>query len=306
MLGKLANIPAGPWAVAVSGGADSVALLALLHDRPDLQLRVVHLDHETRRGASAADAAFVAELAAKWNLPCTVAKLSDVLPATSDVTANPSARFRKARLALFRREVAAHNLRGVILAHHADDQAETVMLRLLRGAGPAGLTGIRAESEVAGLTLLHPLLGVSRAALRQELLRRGLTWREDASNQSPAYLRNRVRVLLERHPALAQAMRDLGASCEAYGAALDAAAPHLDPSFGIEELWKLPQALARHAARRWLRERGAPGDDVNAATIDRLLAMARDAASPARQHFPGGLLVHRRRGVISVDNKPSA
>jgi tRNA(Ile)-lysidine synthase TilS/MesJ len=135
------------------------------------------------------------------------------------------------------------------------------------------------------------------------LLRRGLTWREDASNQSPAYLRNRVRVLLAQHAALGQAMRDLGTSCEAYCASLDAAAPHLGSSFEIEALWGIPNPLARHAARRWLRERGSCGDDVNAATVDRLLAMARDAAAPARQHFPGGLLVRRRRGVIFVDDE---
>src|SRR5438034_1508222 len=133
-------VPAGAWAVAVSGGGDSVALLELLRHRGDLLLHVVHLDHETRGGESATDALFVGELAARWGLAFTIRRRSEIEPAiAARLPANRSARFRAARLELFRRVIAEHRLAGVILAHHADDQAETVVQRLLRGSGPAGL-----------------------------------------------------------------------------------------------------------------------------------------------------------------------
>jgi tRNA(Ile)-lysidine synthase TilS/MesJ len=136
--------------------------------------------------------------------------------------------------------------------------------------------------------------------LRAELIRRGLTWREDASNASPKYLRNRLRQLLADRPALHDALIALGRACADWRNWLDGTAPYLPAAFSAAALHGLHDPLARHAARRWLRERGAPPDDLNAATLDRLLAMARDAATPARQQFPGALRVGRRRGTISA------
>ena len=125
------SVPPGAWAVGVSGGADSVALLSLLRMRADLSLRVVHLDHQTRGGASADDAKFATELARRWNLPCDLATLEQVLPEIHQPPKNRSARFRVARLATFRRVVEAYGLHGVILAHHAQDQAETMLAAAL-------------------------------------------------------------------------------------------------------------------------------------------------------------------------------
>ncbi len=107
--------PGGRWAVGVSGGADSVALLHLLHRRADLSLHVVHLDHQTRAGESANDAAFVADLSAKLGLECTVKCRSEVEVSMENLLRNLPNRFRQARLALFRRVVETNQLNGVIL-----------------------------------------------------------------------------------------------------------------------------------------------------------------------------------------------
>src|SRR5688500_1479814 len=154
----IATVPPGRWAVGVSGGPDSVALLDLLRTRDDLALHVVHLDHQLRGDASAADAHFVADLAHRWNLPCTIARRDEIEPALADLPANPSARYRRLRLALFANVARAHGLSGVILAHHADDQAETVLQRLLRPSGPMGLAGMSATAHVGSLRIVRPLL----------------------------------------------------------------------------------------------------------------------------------------------------
>ena len=227
-------LPPGRWAVGVSGGADSVALLLLTADR---RPHVVHLDHQTRGVDSAADAAFVAGLARRLGLEVTVATLSEV---EHDPPANPSARYRAARLALFGRAVADHGLAGVALAHHAADQAETIALRLLRGGGPRSLVGMAARSTIGGLTVLRPLLRVAPADLRAFLRERGQPWREDASNGSDRYLRNRVRPWLAGDPATADALRHLAAAARAAGEWLDGAAPVLGETFATAALADLP------------------------------------------------------------------
>ena len=186
-------VPPGAWGVAVSGGADSVALLLLLKKLPHLALHVIHLDHETRGEASQLDAEFVRDLAVKLGLPATISLRSEVEKGVPRLPANPSSRYRAARLALFRQVVAAHHLMGVIVAQHQDDQIETIFLRLLRGSGPMGLAGMEAISELGGLQILRPLLDFRSSALRNYLTYIGQPWREDASNASDAYLRNRVR-----------------------------------------------------------------------------------------------------------------
>src|SRR5207249_9420705 len=100
--------------------------------------------------------------------------------------------------------IAQHQLRGVILAHHADDQAETVLQRLLRGSGPAGLTGMAREAVVNGVPIFRPLLGVPGQALREMLCAESIVWREDASNAQPRQQRNRVRTLLSANATLSR------------------------------------------------------------------------------------------------------
>ena len=308
------SVPAGRWAVGVSGGADSVALLLLLRrERPDLTLHVVHLDHETRGGASADDARFVAQLADRLPVPHTIARRSDVEAGVATLPANPSSRFRAVRLALFRRVVREHGLAGVILAHHADDQAETVLLRLLRGSGPGGLGGMSRRAEVAGLVIVRPMLGVSREALRAVLAATGQAWREDESNASDDYRRNRVRRLLAGQPGVTAALIQLGRRCRALNDWLRVIATDGTRSatgsrrgaLGRGELLALPPPVRREAVRRWLVAAGVPAARVEPGVVDRLLAMVEDAAAPARQHFPGGVLVRRKGGVLSTSSPPS-
>lgn len=297
------SVPAGRWAVGVSGGADSVAMLALLRLRADLVLHVVHLDHETRGRASAEDAAFVAALAARWGLACTVARISEVA-ADRPAGGNPSARYRAARLALFRRVVAEHSLSGVVLAHHADDNAETILHRLLRGSGPSGLCGMEPCATVAGLTILRPLLPARRSSLRQVLRHIDQPWREDESNASDRYLRNRLRRLLEARPELTEALLALGQACAETRDWVRANTPDFTGEGGglpVGALRALPIPLAREAARRWLAGKHVPPDDLTPDVLDRLIEMAADAASPPRRHFPGGLLVRRRAGRILME-----
>jgi len=300
----IARVPAGPWAIGVSGGADSVALLALLRDRTDIAPHIVHLDHQARGAESAADAAFVANLARRWSLPATIATRTEIEPLVPHPPSNPSARYRALRLALFRDAVARHALAGVLLAHHADDQAETVLLRLLRGTTSPALAGMSPRTDLAGLLVLRPLLAVPRDTLRAHIRTRGLSWREDPSNAADAYARNRARKLLAAHPALADHLRNVGGAMNGVKQWLDEVTPRLPNPFPARTLADLPAPIAREAARRWLLARGAPPDAVTPDVAHRLILMAADAAAPPRQHFPGQLLVRRRQGNLFVEEIP--
>jgi tRNA(Ile)-lysidine synthase len=294
-------VPPGAWAVGVSGGADSVTLLSLLRLRGDLSLRVVHLDHQTRGDASTGDARFVEQLAARWQLPCTLARRDEIEPTLHNPPANRSALYRAVRLALFRRVVREHSMSGVVLAHHSDDQAETIFQRLLRGSGYAGLAGMSPCTDMNGLTILRPMLSVTRAAVREHLQKQKIAWREDASNDSDQYLRNRLRRVLAESPELTKALLGLGQSCAALKVWVSSVAPTLDVQLRTEELARLPRIVADESARRWLTlSAGVPPQEITPAMIERLHTMATDAASPARQDFPAGATLRRRRGILSA------
>jgi tRNA(Ile)-lysidine synthase len=297
------SVPPGRWAVGVSGGADSVALLSLLRGRSDVSLHVAHLDHETRGQASTDDAAFVAQLAGEWGLACTVARWRQIEPRLPNRLKNPSARYRAGRRVLFRDVVAANALQGVLLAHHADDQAETVMLRLLSRCGVGGLGGMADRSHSAGLLILRPLLRVRREVLREHLRRHNQSWREDASNASDQYARNRVRRLLASREELTPLLLEVADSCRAYGEWVRGNAPRAaGPELEVSVLRDVPSPLAKEAARRWLVNVNVPQEQLTPDAIERLIEMATDAASPPRQHFPGGVLVRRRGGKLFVDD----
>jgi tRNA(Ile)-lysidine synthase len=294
-------VPPGAWVVGVSGGADSMALLSLLRQRRDLHLTIAHLDHGMRSGASAADAQFVRHLAQQWNIPVVLAQRHEIESSAAGLPSNLSARLRMLRLQFFRDTVLSHHAHGVITAHHADDQAETIFLRLLRSAGPTGLAGMASRTTIGGLTLLRPLLDIRSTVLRSYLEAGGIAWREDQSNVSPRYRRNRVRRMLARYPQLHQPLLAVAEAARRYRAWLQETAPMLRESFELIDVRGLPEPLRREALRKWLLARGAAPQGLTPAVLERLTSMVNDAASPARQHFPGKLLVRRRTGRILID-----
>lgn len=177
--------------VAVSGGADSVALLCLLCDlAPQLGITLVaaHMDHGIRGAASARDADFVRELCVEKGIPLHMARAQ--IPRLAKLRGKgmeEAARFARHRfLELVRKREEADY---IALAHHRGDQAETLLLHLARGSGLSGLCGM---AQADGC-LLRPLLAETPEALRTYLRERQQSWREDASNQDPKYARNYIR-----------------------------------------------------------------------------------------------------------------
>ncbi|HAK97509.1 MAG TPA: tRNA lysidine(34) synthetase TilS [Planctomycetes bacterium] len=181
--------------VAVSGGRDSVALLLALLDllRDKTTLVVGHVHHGLRGAEADADMAFTEDLAAAHGLPFVAARIT--LPQRPDARSY-EAPARAARYGVFARWARELALDAIATGHTADDQVETVLLRLLRGAGIAGLCGIPFARPLAGAaacSLIRPLLGVTRADTTAFLAARGARFRDDASNLDARIPRNRLR-----------------------------------------------------------------------------------------------------------------
>lgn len=178
--------------VAVSGGPDSVALCHLLlrlAGEMDMQLHVFHMDHGLREG-SAADAHFVQRLADEWGVPLTLVRENVGAGRRRGESTQQAA--RRLRYAALRRTAAQIGAARIALGHHGDDQAETVLMRLLRGAGAAGLGGMRWRRG----RFIRPLLGVSRADVEAYCQAFRLDTRLDPTNESTDYVRNKVRLEL--------------------------------------------------------------------------------------------------------------
>jgi tRNA(Ile)-lysidine synthase len=185
-------------AVAVSGGPDSLALALLAHSWAQAQgvcLTALTVDHGLRQN-SAAEAQQVAAWLAARRIPHQILRWDGPKP-----TANLQALARKARYDLLTGWCNAHRVPVLLVGHHADDQIETFLLRLGRGSGLKGLAGMRAAEAWNGVPLLRPLLGISRAALRETLIAAGQPWLEDPSNHDPRFSRSPVRELAVRLPA---------------------------------------------------------------------------------------------------------
>ncbi len=300
----IASVPPGPWGVAVSGGADSVALLHLLHRRTDLRLTVIHLDHLTRQGQSTQDAAFVAAMAKEMALPLASATRRDIEPRLSDPPTNAQALYRALRHELYRQSVEMHELCGVLLAHHADDQAETVLMRLLRGTGIEGLCGIPREPVLGPVRILRPLLHIRRQVLRDFLVRQGIAWREDASNASPHYQRNRVRIFLGDHPDLVDPLLEVSEAFGKLAAWLDAQTPDVGRSPLVRILRQLPPLVQLQSLRNWLLSEGIPADAISLALLERVRSMVEDSASPPGISAPGGIQIRRRSGRLGAQRSP--
>lgn len=194
MLRQLIPEPRGVL-VAVSGGADSMALAHLLLRSQWLPLESmhwVHIHHGLRGEDAHADAEFVRSEGARLGVSVQVVEV-DTQTCAREENLSIEMAARKLRFQALRDQALERGVHRVLLAHHFEDQVETLLMKWARGAAPGALGGMRNMSSRDGLDLLRPLLGVHREALRDWLEAQGLPWREDRSNRDPAYLRNRVR-----------------------------------------------------------------------------------------------------------------
>ncbi|HZD76612.1 MAG TPA: tRNA lysidine(34) synthetase TilS, partial [Acidobacteriaceae bacterium] len=186
-------------AVAVSGGADSVALLVAMADaraQTGLVLSAVHVHHGLRGAEADGDAQFVAELAKQLDLPLH-AEHGDVASLAGERGQGIEEAARSLRYGVFHELLASRVADAVATAHTLDDQAETVLMKMLRGAWTEGLGGIAPVVTTEGVgRIVRPLLEVTRAEIVAYLEARGQPWREDSTNREPIFTRNRVRHVL--------------------------------------------------------------------------------------------------------------
>ncbi len=246
--------------VALSGGGDSVALLHLLREPSlGLDLAAAHVHHGARGAEADADAAFCETLCQRLGVPFFLLRLPPVPPGTG----SREAWWRRRRYEALGELAARLGAAAVATGHQRDDVAEGVLVQLLRGGGPRAMAGIAAAT---GSGVVRPLLPWGRGEIREWLSRRGLEWREDATNADPRQLRARVRgSLLPALEAAAPALRghlvrlaaDLAASEAAFAGILESAGAWIEPysprGVPVEAVASLPPALAV----RWLHAQAA-------------------------------------------------
>ena len=304
--------PTNRYLVGVSGGRDSVALLHGLVAAGCRRLVVCHLEHGLRGEASLEDARFVRRLTDTLKLPLEEGR-ADLPAAAREKKSSSETAAREARYRFFDEAASRRRCRTIFLAHHADDQVETFLFNLLRGAGPAGLGAMATDrvrtSGRRKLRILRPLLGIWRAEINAYMQARGLTWREDATNADPAHatrngLRAEVVPLLERvmgrevRPALWRTADILQAE-ETWLAGLLAADGSLPASLPVKTVAAQPLAKQRRVLRAWLRARNVAG--VGYEEIERVRSLLDTSDGPAKVNLPGDRHARRRAGVLFVE-----
>jgi tRNA(Ile)-lysidine synthase len=253
-------LPSGARVVlGLSGGADSVALLHILH-RLGCPLTVAHLNHCIRGAEADGDEAFVKGLCAKLGLECVTQK-TDVPALAREKGISLEMAAREARHAFFRSKVKSLKSKALIaLAHHADDQLETFFLRAARGTGSSGLSGMRPLQMLAPLQIIRPMLGIRRAEIIQWLENEKIEWREDATNTDETISRNFV-----RHQLLPLFGKLNERAAENLLRTMDILREEDDflsatAELEMDELHGQPKAVQRRTVQRWLIEHGAKPD----------------------------------------------
>jgi tRNA(Ile)-lysidine synthase len=278
--------PGDRVAAAVSGGADSVALLLLLLElRAELGivLSVVHVNHKLRGAESDEDERFVTGLAQEKRLELHWR----AAPVRADQPGIEAAA-RKIRYQSFREIARSAGIRKIVTAHTLDDQAETVLLRMARGAGLRGIAGILPRwtlDEPGNIEVVRPLLGIRRSELEQFLSERGQSWREDSTNRDLGFLRNRVRHTLlplfkqTFQESAIENLADLAEIARAEEEHWKLSHPEIlrsGPVLPLADLRSMPLAAQRRIVREWLAQ--AASLNIPFRTVEQVLDLANDTS----------------------------
>ena len=301
-----------PAVVGVSGGVDSVVLLDLLQRAGFAKVVVAHFHHGLRGKDADRDAEFVGNLAEAAGSKFALGRgQTRVRAARRNESIEEAA--RELRRGFFLRTARRHGADTVFLAHHAGDAAETMLFHLARGGGRRGLGSLRAEADLAGgIVLLRPLLAFTRGEIEKYAKARKLRWREDKSNVSRDFTRNRLRhdvmprlakaVGHDPVPVMARTGEILSAEDEWMESLVteEARAAQLD----MRALRRKPVAHQRRLLRAWLRTR--TGSEIDFETIERAREVALSNDQPAKTNLPRGQHLRRRAGKIFVEKPQRA
>ena len=295
---------------AVSGGLDSTVLADALVSwagslrSPALRVAIGHVHHGLRGAEADGDQDAVAALAERLGVPFAAERvaphaLREGTPSRARPTLQEAA--RTLRYAALDRIAVHLGAERIATAHHADDQAETVLLRLFRGTGPDGLGGIPERSRDG--RIVRPLLRLTRADLERYAAARSLSWRDDSSNASPDYARNRLRAALpalarDFNPQWLRAIADLAEAQRRDSEWIRAwVLREADARFTTEGSWlridakdwrALPETLTRRLAREALARAGG-GRNAERVHLDRISRFLGGASTGRRIELPGGL-----------------
>lgn len=304
--------------VAVSGGADSMALLHLyIRARGPKGLLAATFDHGLRGEQSREDARFVAETAAAWGVRCAVGH-----GGLSPDAAGHEARAREARYRFLAAAARDFGASYVATAHHADDQAETVLLNLIRGTGARGLGGMRPITPLPHapeLTLIRPLLDARRADLLDYCRAEGIAWRDDPTNADTDYRRNWARhvvlpLLADANPKIVEALTRMAsiigeedAYLDEYTAGLLKSAAHITP----QRVWitraafdSWPQVIRRRALIEAALRAAGESFEPDFERFQAALALC-DRPEGGTAELGGGMVAEVDTGYISVAHRRS-
>lgn len=297
--------------LAVSGGLDSMVLWHFLRANGWSELVVCHVNHGLRGAESDADEAFVQSCAEEAGTPFESTRV-DVGGHAETAKISIEEAARELRYGFFAEVARRRDCRRVVLAHHADDQVETVLINFFRGSGPRGVSGMEPVSrrEVNGLELglIRPLLEVSRAELERYAGEHGVAFREDPSNADEGFLRNRVRhrlvPLLEeiferdvRGAVLRSA--EVARRLEAWAEENVGDPPRRGDGLDVAALRGMPEGRRDRLVLAWLREEGVP--DCGFGEVERVVEVLESSGKPAKANLPGGRHVRRREGVLFLE-----
>lgn len=294
-----------PVVLGLSGGRDSVALLRLLVQQ-GCSVHALHVHHGIRSAEADADAAFCARLCDELDVPFELQRVDvPTLAAEQGISLETAGRHARRWLLA----AAARRCQGctVALAHHADDQAETVLFHLARGS--AGMRGMQPVHTAGGITWIRPLLGCRRAEITAWLEQLKQTWRDDATNAVPDVARNALRLEVlpmfnkalgrDVTPILNRSARLQGETQEALEAALSAL-PMLDPQgrLYLPFVWQQPVVLQKAILRRFLQKNLV--SDISEELVKSILAILPADAAAARVNLPGGRQACRRERRLII------
>ncbi|GAA0353590.1 tRNA lysidine(34) synthetase TilS [Bacillus horti] len=307
--------------LAISGGVDSMALLHWFiqqREAQSLTLRVIHVNHQLRGEESERDQQHVEEMCRQWNVPCSSVRV-DVVTYAREKRISKQVAARECRYQAFEQIAKQYDISIIATAHHADDQVETVLMRLIRGAGIQGLSGIPSLRRTNAYMIIRPFLKVAKKQLESYCQVHDIPYQFDQSNSMDDYTRNYVRhhvtpLLTELNPQLHEAIGDmtellreendwLTQEAKKYADQIIETKDAQQVTLNLSTFRHIPLPLQRRAILLILNCLSEPGSQWSKTHIDQLLELCIQEQGRKELHLPHSILVQKEYTNLTIGKR---